>query len=203
MWSSSLWTCTSGLVAVRVEKVFRWIELALGPSQVLAGHPCGVWRGYIRLKKPLSNPEWIYSLTLGYRKFRTISHDFFPTLSTLRLTQWHDLCSNSLFFKNNYLEMYWVRLIAWLLRQLWVLELYFRLSSEQGSRQGSFNTLFQGWLGRDFTSQTCQKLSIQRISPQWRQDPRLQLTFLCHNHWNKERIEAGTEKFYWGLLSPY
>ena len=33
-----------------------------------------------------------------YRKFRTISRDFFRALSTLQLIQWHDLCSNSVFF---------------------------------------------------------------------------------------------------------
>ena len=33
-----------------------------------------------------------------YRKFRTISRDFFSTLSTLRLIQCNDLCSKSVFF---------------------------------------------------------------------------------------------------------
>ena len=33
-----------------------------------------------------------------YRKFRTISLDFFPALSTLRLIQCNDLCSNFVFF---------------------------------------------------------------------------------------------------------
>ena len=46
---------------------------------------------------PYSTPQILKYKTL-YRKFRTISSDFFPALSTLRLIQWHDLCSNSVFF---------------------------------------------------------------------------------------------------------